>query len=219
MELANLKSSWMMMEQEILNRDRVDIPQIANAIHHKSTSEIAQIQKALKSKFAMGGITCLVSFTLGVLSWLFPEEVSPLDFAFSAIESTILFFVLGTSLAIMLGFNFRAFQRINRIRHSAHDLKTNLRLFIDSMESAISFNIYSDTLMTPVIVGWIYYGYVFRNDVLRWDIWGLMLIVLPILVGLFSYFFQRYTQYLKFGKYLDVLKGYWEDLENSHSKV
>ncbi len=81
------------------------------------------------------------------------------------------------------------------------------------MKRAISFNILSDALMTPIIFTWLYYAYAFRDRSLGFDLPTMLLLILPIVIGLSSYFLQKFVQHLKFGKYLNRLTSYLDSLQ------
>jgi len=211
MDLIELKSAWSLLQQDVHNKDRVDESKIINAIHGKSKSEISKIKRGLHLKFVIASLAIIGAFGLAAASFI-NSSFSPLDYVFSPIESATFFSVMAVSISMMLYFNYQAYKQIKSIQYSSLNLKDNLKSFIIAMRKAIAFNIFSDTLMTPLIFAWVFYAFAFRSHQLGFNLRTVLLFVLPILVGFMSYIFQRFMQGLKFGKYVDRLNSYLDSL-------
>jgi len=211
MDLIELKSAWSLLQQDVHNKDRVDESKIINAIHGKSKSEIFKIKRGLHLKFVIASLAIIGAFGLAAASFI-NSSFSPLDYVFSPIESATFFSVMAVSISMMLYFNYQAYKQIKSIQYSSLNLKDNLKSFIIAMRKAIAFNIFSDTLMTPLIFAWVFYAFAFRSHQLGFNLRTVLLFVLPILVGFMSYIFQRFMQGLKFGKYVDRLNSYLDSL-------
>jgi len=211
MDLIELKSAWSLLQQDFHNKDRVDESKIINAIHGKSKSEISKIKRGLHLKFVIASLAIIGAFGLAAASFI-NSSFSPLDYVFSPIESATFFSVMAVSISMMLYFNYQAYKQIKSIQYSSLNLKDNLKSFIIAMRKAIAFNIFSDTLMTPLIFAWVFYAFAFRSHQLGFNLRTVLLFVLPILVGFMSYIFQRFMQGLKFGKYVDRLNSYLDSL-------
>lgn len=218
METIELKSAWKLLQQEIISNDQVDESKITNTLHSKSKSEISKIKKGLQLKFVIAVLSTIVAIGLAIVSIASPTT-NPLDFVFSPQESASFFMVMAITIGIVIYFNVKAYTQIKAIQHSSLNLKNNLKSFIDAMKKAIAFNILSDTIVTPIIFTWVYYGYAFKEHSLGFNLRTALLFVLPILIGVLSYYLQRLMQHLKFGKYLDLLNDYLEDLQNNSSKL
>lgn len=218
MEIIELKSAWNLLQQEIISNDQVDESKIVNTLHSKSKSEIAKIKRSLLLKFIIASLSVLATIGLAILSVSLPAT-NPLDFVFSPQESASFFLVMAITISIVVYFNARAYAQIKAIQQSSFNLKDNLKSFIDAMKKAIYFNVLSDTIVTPIIFTWVYYAYAFKDHVIGFNLRTALLFVLPILIGVISYFLQRLMQHLKFGKYLDRLNDYLEDLKNNSSKL
>lgn len=212
MELAELQMAWNLINTDIQSGNLVSEQTVEKTMHRRSQTELAGIKRALHQKFLIGSVTAIISLGAGLASTLVPEHFHPLDFLFDAGETTLFYTTLAVSLSVMLGFNYRAYRAIRRMERQAPSIKHALKEFIRIMETAIRFNIYSDTFMSPIFFTWFYYAYAFREHELGWDLRTLILAVLPIGVGLFSFYFQKYVQYLKFGRYLERLRSYLEAL-------
>ncbi|PHN03471.1 hypothetical protein [Flavilitoribacter nigricans] len=213
MELAELQSAWNLVNVDVQRKDILDEQAVRTRIRRSSGTELAGIKRALQFKFLIGTTVAVIAIGASLGSALAPREFHPLDFLFSARETTLFYGTLSVSLCCMLFFNHRAYRFIGALERSTEDVKTSLERFIQVMERAMRFNIYSDTFMSPVFFTWFYYAYAFREHDLDWDIRGLLLVLLPVLVGVFSFFFQKYMQHLKFGRYLDRLKYYLQSLD------
>lgn len=212
MELAELQTAWSLISADIQSKDTVSEQVVEKTMHRRSHAELASIKRALQWKFLIGSVTAAISFGASLASVLAPEHFHPLDFLFGAGETTLFYTTLTASISVMLGFNYRAYRAINLMECQAESIKNALREFIRIMEAAIRFNIYSDTFMSPIFFTWFYYAYTYRELELAWDIKALILLLLPIVVGVVSFYFQKYMQHLKFGRYLERLKTYWESL-------
>lgn len=214
MELAELELAWVDFSAEVIEADRVDESVLLDTVHQKSRAEISKIKRGLYLKFVAA--SCVLTGLLLVtgLNFRYPVSFNFLDFVFSPVETQVFLVTVSISIATMIYFNYRAYKKIKTVQASANNLKASLQGFISAMENAINFNIYSDTLLTPIIVVWVYYAKVYDHQPLVWELKALALIIIPVLTGTFSYFFQRFMQYLKFGKYVDRLKKHLTDLED-----
>jgi len=218
MDLIELKSAWTVLQQDVINNDKVDKRKIFNSIHSKSKSEISKIKSGLHIKFIIASLSIIVAIGFAIASFK-KSSFNPLDFIFSPLESATFFLVMALSISVMVYFNYQAYKQIKSIQYSSLNLKENLRRFIKAMRKAITFNIFSDTFMTPIIFTWVFYAYAFKEQQLGIDLRTALLFVLPILIGILSYFFQRFMQRLKFGRYLDRLIGYLNSLQNKSSEL
>lgn len=214
MELLELKSAWNALDDLVIHKDHVNEKVISESMHSKSKAEIASIRSNLQLKFTIAGLSVIAAISLSILAFINPAY-NPLDFAFSQKESTICFLFMAFAISAMFIFNYQAYNKIKVIQESAYDLKTNLEAFIKSMKRAINFNIWSDTFMTPIFVTWIYYAYAFKNHSLTFDNRGIMLLIIPLLVGTLSFLLQSYMQGLKFGNYLHRLQSYLDSLKKN----
>lgn len=218
MDLIELKSAWTLLQQDVISNDKVDESEILNAVHGKSKSEISKIRGGLHLKFIIASLSIVLAIGLAVTSFT-NSSFNPLDFIFSPIESATFFLVMAVSMCVMVYFNYQAYRQIKSIQQSSLNLKDNLKSFITAMHKAITFNIFSDAFMTPVIFAWVFYAYAFKEHQLGFDLRTALLFILPILIGLLSYFFQRFMQRLKFGQYLDRLINYLDSLEKNSSEL
>lgn len=212
MDLIELKSTWDLLQEDVISNDKVNEERLMTSLHSKSKSEISKIKRGLRVKFVIGSVSILFAATLALMSMIKPA-FNPLDFIFSSVESAAFLGIMALTLAAMVIFNLRAYAQIESVETSALNLKENLQQFIKAMKKAIAFNIYSDTLITPIIVTWIYYAYAFQDHPFDTDLRTSFLIILPVLTGLLSYLLGRFMQQLKFGKYLDRLSCYMESLQ------
>ena len=212
MDLIELKSAWTILQHDVISNDKVDENAILNAVHSKSKSEISKIKRSLHLKFVIASLSMILAIGLAIVAVSSPA-LNPLDFIFSPVESAIFFFVMALSVGVMVYFNYQAYSQIKNIQRSSLNLKDNLERFIEAMNKAIAFNIFSDTFMTPIVFTWVYYSYAFKDHQLGFDSRTALLFVLPILLSPVSYFSQRFMQRLKFGKYLNRLTGYLESLQ------
>ncbi|NBC67094.1 MAG: hypothetical protein GVY07_15735 [Bacteroidetes bacterium] len=212
MDLMELKSAWNLLQQDVISNDTVEEKKIKTSVHSKSKSEIAKIKRALHIKFIIATVSIVFAAALAFLSVINPA-LNPLDFIFSPIETAAFLGLMALSLASMVFLNLRAYSKIEAIESSALNLKENLQHFIDAMQTAIAFNIYSDVIISPIIFTWAYYAYAFRDQSLDFDGRTVLLFMLPILFGVFSYLLGKFIQNLKFGKYLDRLSSYLDSLQ------
>jgi len=218
MDLIELKSAWTLLQQDVINKDKVDESKIFNSIHGKSKSEISKIKSGLHLKFIIASLAIILAIGLAVVSFA-KSSLNPLDFIFSPVESTTFFLVMALSVSVMVYFNYQAYRQIKSIQHSSLNLKDNLKSFITAMHKAITFNIFSDAFMTPIIFAWVFYAYAFKEHQLGFDFRTALLFISPILISLLSYFFQRFMQRLKFGQYLDHLTSYLDSLQKNSSEL
>jgi hypothetical protein len=218
MDITELKSAWDVLQQDVIKNDKVEDNKIATSIHSKSISEISKIKRGLHIKFVVASLSLVGALALAFISIMSPDA-NPIDFLFSPVVSATFFLVISFSVSVMVYFNYKAYSQIKAIQYSSLNLKENLAGFIDAMERAISFNIYSDAFMTPIIFTWAYYAYAFENHPLGFDVRTALLFIIPVFIGLLSYFIQRYMQRLKFGRYLSRLSGYLKSLQKNQAEL
>lgn len=211
MNVTDLKSAWNLLETDIIRNDTVKEDTIITSVHSQSRSEISKIKRGLQIKFFVASVSAMGASALAILSILYPV-LNPLDAFFSQNESALFFGVMAITISVVVYFNYQAYKHIEAVQSSALNLKQNLQYFIDAMERAITFNIYSDTFITPVIFTWAYYAYAFENQSWGYDLRTALLLILPICIGTVSYIIQKVTQKLKFGKYLTRLNEYIDSL-------
>ena len=214
MDLPELKSAWTLLQQDVIGKDKVDQREILDAVHGKSKSEISKIKRGLHLKFIIASFSIIAITVIAVASFT-NSLFNPLDFIFSPTESAAFFLIMAVSITVMVYFNYEAYRQIKRIQKSSLNLKDNLKSFIIAMRKAIAFNIFSDTFIAPIIFTWIYYAYAFKEHQAGFDSRTALLFVLPVLIGILSYLFQRFMQRLKFGKYLDRLTSFLDSLQKN----
>ncbi len=214
MDIVELKSAWAILQQDIVTSDNVDENKILNSIHGKSKSEISKIKRGLHLKFIIAFLTIIIATGLAMTSFI-NTTFNPLEFIFSPIESAVFYMIMAILISIMVYFNYQAYSQIKNLQQSSLNLKNNLKSFIETMRKAMTFNIFSDTLMTPIIFTWVFYAYAFKEQQLGFNFMTILLFILPILIGLLSFVFQRFMQRLKFGRYLDRLTDYLDSLEKN----
>lgn len=218
MDIIELKSAWNLLQQDIISKDKVEENKIMASIHNKSKSEISKIKNTLHFKFIVASLSIVVAISLAISTILKPT-INPLEFVFSPLESVLFFIIMALSVAVMVFFNYKAYIQIRDIQQSDLNLKDNLTSFVYAMKKAITFNIFSDAFMTPVVFAWLYYAYAFKNHPLGFDLRTALLFILPILLGLLSFFVQRFIQQLKFGKYISRLNDYLKSLQNNSTEL
>ncbi len=218
MELLELQTTWQLFNDNVIKNDFVEPTTIGNSIHQKSKSEISGIKRSMHYKFIFGTITMLIGLGMTAAMYFAPD-FNPLSNFLSHSESVGFYIIITLALGVMIAVNHRAYKQIKQLNESASNLKQGLSNFTRSIRKAMNFNIYSDALMSPVFITWIYYTYAFKNQPIGWDVGSLVLFVLPVATGLFSYYFQRYAQHLKFGRYVSRLEGYLQSLEEKSEKV
>lgn len=218
MDFIELQSAWAVLQQDINRNDTVDEDKILSTVHSKSKSEISKIKRGLHLKFIIASLAILVALGLVMVSFLSPD-MNPLNFIFSPKVSSIFYSIMALSVSIMVYFNYKAYVEIKAVQTTNIDLKENLKSFIDAMNKAIAFNIFSDAFMTPIVFTWVFYAYAFKDQTLGFDLKTFLLFTLPFAIALLSYFFQKFMQYLKFGKYVMKLNTYYDALENKSKEL
>ncbi|WP_425390772.1 hypothetical protein [Ekhidna sp.] len=218
MELLELQATWQLFNDNVIKKDFVEPSTIGETIHQKSKSEIAGIKRSMHFKFIIGTVTMLIGLGM-IAAMYFAPDFNLLSNFLSHSESFGFYIIITLALGAMIAVNHRAYKHIKQLNESTSNLKQGLSHFTRSMRKAMNFNIYSDALMSPVFITWIYYTYAFKNQTIGWDVRSLVLFVLPVAIGLFSYYFQRYAQHLKFGRYVSRLEDYLESLEENSEKV
>ncbi|MGE0590118.1 MAG: hypothetical protein AB7O48_16185 [Cyclobacteriaceae bacterium] len=218
MELIELKSIWHLINADISKDDFVEDKILIETIHMKSETEIGKIRRALLLKLVIGGSATLLGVALLVGLFISPEKFNALDFIFNRTETILFYCTLIVSLTAMLLFNYGAYQKVDTIETRALPLKKSLDTVICAMKKTISFNVYSDAFMSPIIITWLLYGYAYRRDGFNWD-WRILLVAIsPLVIGVFAYYLQRYFQRLKFGNYVKKLESYRDELEEKQSR-
>jgi len=210
MTIEDLKNDWDLLKDDPSMHFNLSQEMVHQSIHEKAKGEIWQIRRNLRIKFWVGGGSFIMGVVLLVLSLLYPEELNVFEAIFTPQETIIFISSMVVSIGVMLIFNYRAFKKISPTMMQ-DNLRSSLSNFIQSLRSAIRFNIYSDTFMTPLLFGWFVYAYIDRPELNYGQI-----IVLGISltgIGFLSYFLQRFMQKRKFGQYLDTLERIHDSLK------
>lgn len=211
MEYEELLLAWEEVQVEDLQI--MEPQEMHQLIHRPSQLELAQIQRSLRLKFFIGGAALVVCLISATGSFFNTESLHYLEVEISSMKLQLFFWCIAISLSLMLAINHRAYRRLKNLQAKAHPLKEMLQEFIQAMEQAIQFNIFSDTLMTPIVLTLAYYMKAYEEIPFQWDLRAAFLLLLPLIIGTFSYYFQRYQQRLRFGQYLQRLKSLLESLE------
>jgi len=213
MQLAELQSVWNEVNADIAKTDFVDQRVVKETIHSQSQTEIGKICRSLRIKLMVGGLVLIIGVMLLVGMIIAPQQFNTLDFVFGTNETIAFYLTLILAIGVMLRFNHQAYQKILKTQRESLPLMESLSRIVVAMKKAIRFNIYSDAFMTPIIFSWLLYAYAYRTQNFEWDMRAAVLIIFPMVIGVFSYYVQRYSQQLKFGNYIDKLQSYIKDLE------
>src|SRR6056297_1045769 len=106
MDLIELKSAWDLLQEDVINNDKVDDEKLRESIHSKSKSEISKIKRGLQVKFVIGSASIVLAAAFALLSMIKPA-FNPLDFIFSPVESAAFLGIMAITLAAMVVFNLR----------------------------------------------------------------------------------------------------------------
>jgi len=212
MELIELKNIWQ-YANSTEEKESIEEGFVLKTIHKESSTEVSKIKNVIFFKLIFGGLVGIMTLLFSILSIIIPEKVTFFNSIFSPLEYTIFFSSMALSIGVIVFYNYKVFRAITKFQTSSVDIKDSLIRVIRVLENAISINIYSDALITPVMITWLVYAKVFSEKELTLGLGILVLVVIPILTFCISYFFQRYTQKLKFGNYIDRLKSYLKTLE------
>jgi len=213
MELLGLKTIWQSITANTIEKDIVEERFVSKTIHSKSNAEVSKIKRVMLFKLVFGSLAGIMTILFAILSITNPAKVTFFNSIFSPSEYTIFFGSMALSISVMVILNYRAFRVITKFQTSSTNLKDSLARVIKVMENAMKLNIYSDALMTPIIVTWMTYAKVFSERELTLKLGVIVLVVVPLLTFSFSYFFQSYSQKLKFGNFVSRLKSYLKSLE------
>mgnify|MGYP000185406337 CR=1 FL=1 len=200
-------------EVQIEDLRNIEPQEMHQLMHRPSQLELAQIKRSLRLKFLIGGAVFVLFLILATGSFFNTQALQYLEIEISPLNIQLFLWSITISLSLMLAINYRAYQRLQALQTRAHSLKAMLEEFILAMEKAIRFNIYSDTLMTPILITWAYYIKAYEKTAFQWGLQAAFLLLLPLIIGTLSYYFQRYQQELRFGQYLQRLKSILRSLE------
>ncbi len=219
MDLELLKKEWESEGNTLAVNTGLAKNEIRKAIHYNSKSEIALIRRSMHRKFLFGGISFIAALTLLVLSIASPGTVNPFNVEFSTGESVLFYGVVVLSLGIMLTLNHRAYRQMSNVLSNPRNLKDTLKQSLSILQQAINFNIWSDTLMSPVLITWLFFAYMYRDGfVPDQRLW--IIVLVPVIITPLAWISQRYAQKLKFGQFADRLQTYLDDLnENNPENV
>ncbi len=214
MELIELKMIWQSTNASTLERDFVEEHVVSKTIHKKSNTEISKIKRVMRFKLVFGSFISIMMILFAIVSILKPMKITFLNSIFSSPwEYTIFFSSMALSIGAMVFYNYKAFRVISKFQASSSNLMESLSQVIRVMENTMKLNVYSDAIMTPIIVTWITYMKVFNERGLTLKAEIIVLVIVPFLTFCFSYYFQRFAQKLKFGNYVNRLKSFLRTFE------
>jgi len=218
MELLELQSIWTIVQRES-SAKVMDPEQVQEAIHRQSRLERSRLRRALRLKLIIGSLVNGLCLLLIAGVAVAPDRFNTLDFLFTPGESLLLFTTLFVSLSTMLAVNYRAFRNAVRLERSAEPIQRALNSLIGVMRTVMRVNIYSDALVSPLIFTWGIYAYGSREGFITLEQHGWILVVVAMLLGLVTYFFQGYAQHLKFGRYVQRLQEYVDELSEKNGPI
>jgi len=218
MELLELQSIWTIVQREstvkVLNPK-----QVQETIHRKSKLERNIIRRALRIKLIIGSMVNGLCLLLIVGVVVAPDQFNTLDYLFSSQETLVLFTSLFLSLSTMLSVNFRAYRKIVRQERSAAPIQQALSGLIRIMRTTMRVNIYSDAIMSPIVFTWMLYAYGAREGAITLEQHWWVLVIFALFLGVITFFYQRYAQHLKFGRYVQRLQEYVDELSEKNGSI
>nr|WP_321233799.1 hypothetical protein [uncultured Psychroserpens sp.] len=213
MELLELKSIWNIVTEEAIKNHMINEYEVKTTIQKDSKTTLSKIKRVMKLKLFIGSLVGVLTLLFSIVSIVKPNEIAFFDFAFSPKEYALFFIIMFVGMLFMVIHNLKAYKVLLEFEKSSEDLKNALTKIIKVMENAMKLNIYSDAFITPIVVTWITYAKVFSEREMTFKLGIIVLVVIPLLIFCFSYFFQRFAQKLKFGNYVNQLKSYLKSLE------
>lgn len=213
MELTELKSIWELISADFLTKHSVSEGIVIETIRKKSNTEISKIKRSMLWKLGLGALSTFIIIALLIVTIIESKGFKILRVSLNTTEASMFFGSLALSILVMLWFNYKAYRKIIRFQFLKYNLRESLQAVVDAMETAIKVNIYSDTVLTPIVITWLFYMNYYKNRPLEWNNGALYLILLPIAVGILVLYFQRFIQKVKFGNYVNNLKAYLESLK------
>lgn len=214
MELEELKVLWKEDVDKEVSTHKINVDEVRGVITRKSQSTIVDVKKTMKVKVVVTGLTsmiCLATVFFGLTDSL--SENMMLDKFMNATQMTIMYSTLGISLGIISVFNFFNHIRITDFERSVLPTKETIQHVVKIIKGAMNLGTYSDLIVSPFIFAFVGYVFFYREEVFKFDIRVLYVILIYAGGITFSYFTNKYAMKKRFGNDLNRLKEYLKELE------
>lgn len=215
MEVNDLKTIWKKANDQDKSGYWVSDRDVKALIKKKSKAVIADVERQLKQKILMSSIIGLIALAIGIESlfnfdpghgFLFVEGMT-------SVEYGVMMIVMSASVITV---SIHARIRHKQVRsyvESANSLKTALITTRNIFKKVISFGIWSDTLITPLVVTFIVALKLYKEVPFAFDE---RIIYLLVAASISAFIFSRLGKYLmnrRFGRFVNALDDRLEELE------
>ena len=215
MEINDLKTIWKKANDQNRSGYWVSDLDIKALIKKKSKAAIADVERQLKQKILMSSIVGLIAFAIGLGSLLNFDSGDGFLFVdgMTSVEYGIMMIVMSASI-ITISIHARIrYKQVRNYAESANSLKLTLVTTKSIFKKVISFGIWSDTLITPLVMTFIVTMKLYKDVPFAFDE---RIIYLLVVAALSVLIFSRLGKYLmnrKFGPFLNAINDRLGELE------
>lgn len=205
MELDNIKELWKQLNQQQAQKDAYNDEAIYKFLAGESRGVIAVIRKNLRLEMVL---TAIIMLSFVVLPFIYEGELLQTILGVWALLSGVYMF-----------FYLQKYKIIQAFDSQDKNLKNNLQTLVTKLEKYTSIYFWSNVVLIPLvhITNFILLRLlnlaVFHNLQSNRDIF-FYLIYVVVVSAIMIYFFYWYIQRM-YGKYIEKLRGYLNDLETN----
>lgn len=215
MEVNDLKTIWKKANDQDRSGYWVSDRDVKALIKKKSKATISDVERQLKQKILMSSIVGLIAFAIGIES-LFNFS-SGHDFLFvegmTSIEYGAMMIAMSASVITISVHARIRYKQVRNYVASADSLKTALITTKNIFKKVISFGIWSDTLITPLVLAFIVTLKLYKEVPFAFDE---RILYLLVAVSVSAFGFSRLGKYLmnrRFGRFVSAIDDRLEELE------
>lgn len=208
MELDNIKELWKQLNQQQAQKDAYNDEAIYKFLAGESRGVIAVIRKNLRLEMVL---TAIIMLSFVVLPFIYEGELLQTILGVWALLSGVYMF-----------FYLQKYKIIQAFDSQDKNLKNNLQTLVTKLEKYTSIYFWSNVVLIPLvhITNFILLRLlnlaVFHNLQSNRDIF-FYLIYVVVVSAVMIYFFYWYIQRM-YGKYIEKLRGYLNDLETNEAE-
>ncbi len=208
MELDNIKELWKQLNQQQAQKDAYNDEAIYKFLAGESRGVIAVIRKNLRLEMVL---TAIIMLSFVVLPFIYEGELLQTILGVWALLSVVYMF-----------FYLQKYKIIQAFDSQDKNLKNNLQTLVTKLEKYTSIYFWSNVVLIPLvhITNFILLRLlnlaVFHNLQSNRDIF-FYLIYVVVVSAVMIYFFYWYIQRM-YGKYIEKLRGYLNDLETNEAE-
>jgi len=221
MEINDLKTIWKKANDQDRSGYWVSDRDVKALIKKKSKAAIADVERQLKQKILMSSVVGLIALAIGIVN-LFNFSSGHVFLSVKGMtpgEYGAMMIVMSASIITISVHARIRYKQVCSYVESANSLKTALVTTRNIFKKVISFGIWSDTLITPLVVTFIVILKLYKEVPFAFDE---RIIYLLVAASVSAFIFSRLGKYLmnrRFGRFVNAINDRLEELDGMELEI